>query len=253
MMKNWATVHLSCEIVTLLLRFKCQQTFWLSLLINLLSSIEVYCQPPTEVEQGYVVAVQKTEYEVGFDIHYLCKRNFLLDGPQMITCLSNGSWSAPPPHCRGEERSNLISGLFNKAEVKCRETPLHKVLETQINVHLHTAINKHSIMCLMFIWYFHTLLVILTARCLIPAERSRVMIGGVKRWPFDVTDAMVPHGENVTFFCKHPRKQCSFTATQTCFNGKLQTPACYLGKPAPAAVPGSLSCVTNICNAMKCF
>lgn len=149
MMENWATVHLSCEIVTLLLCFKCQQTFWLSLLINLLSSIEVYCQPPTEVEQGYVVAVQKTEYEVGFDIHYLCKKNFLLDGPQMITCLSNGSWSAPPPHCRGEERSNLISGLFNKAEVKCRETPLHKVLETQINVHLHTAINKHSIMCLI--------------------------------------------------------------------------------------------------------
>lgn len=111
----------------------------------------MYCQPPTEVEQGYVVAVQKTEYEVGFDIHYLCKKNFLLDGPQMITCLSNGSWSAPPPHCRGEERSDLISGLFNKAEVKCRETPLHKVLETQINVHLHTAINKHSIMCLMFI------------------------------------------------------------------------------------------------------
>uniref|UniRef100_I3K4P2 Beta-2-glycoprotein 1 n=1 Tax=Oreochromis niloticus TaxID=8128 RepID=I3K4P2_ORENI len=124
------------------------------------------CPPPTEVEQGYVVAVQKTEYEVGFDIHYLCKKNFLLDGAQMITCLSNGSWSASPPHCR--------------------------------------------------------------ARCLIPAERSRVMIGGVKRWPFDVTDAMVPHGENVTFFCKHPHKQCSFTATQTCFNGKLQTPACYL-------------------------
>ncbi|XP_028325609.1 beta-2-glycoprotein 1-like [Gouania willdenowi] len=127
---------------------------------------KVFCQPPKEVEKGYVVAVQKTEYEVGFDIHYLCKKSFLLDGPQKITCLSNGSWSASPPHCR--------------------------------------------------------------ARCLIPAERSRVVIGGVKRWPFDVTDAMVPHGENVTFFCKHPRKQCSFTTLQVCFDGKLQTPACYL-------------------------
>ncbi|XP_074509549.1 beta-2-glycoprotein 1-like [Sebastes fasciatus] len=127
---------------------------------------KVYCQPPREVEQGYVVAVQKTEYEVGFDIHYLCKKNFLLDGPQKVTCLSNSSWSASPPYCR--------------------------------------------------------------ARCLIPAERSRVVIGGVKRWPFDVTDAVVPHGENVTFYCKHPRKQCSFTATQTCFDGELQPPACYL-------------------------
>ncbi|XP_041649703.1 beta-2-glycoprotein 1-like [Cheilinus undulatus] len=127
---------------------------------------EVYCQPPREVEQGYVVAVQKTEYEVGFDIHYLCKRNFLLDGPQKVTCLSNGSWSAAPPHCR--------------------------------------------------------------ARCPIPAERSRVVIGGEKRWPFDVTDAVVPHGESVTFFCKHPHKQCSLTATQTCYDGELHPPACYL-------------------------
>ncbi|XP_071768870.1 beta-2-glycoprotein 1-like isoform X1 [Centroberyx gerrardi] len=127
---------------------------------------KVYCLPPREVEQGYVVAVQKTEYEVGFDIHYLCKKNFLLDGPQKVTCLSNGSWSALPPYCR--------------------------------------------------------------ARCLIPAERSRVEIGGVKRWPFDVTDAMVPHGENVTFYCKHPHKQCSFSATQTCFDGKLRPSTCYL-------------------------
>ncbi|XP_022055409.2 beta-2-glycoprotein 1-like [Acanthochromis polyacanthus] len=127
---------------------------------------KVFCQPPQEVERGYVVAIQKTEYEVGFDIHYLCKKNFLLDGPQKITCMSNGSWSAAPPHCR--------------------------------------------------------------ARCLIPAERSRVVIGGVKRWPFDVTDAMVPHGENVTFFCKHPWKQCSFGAAQICFDGKLRPPACYL-------------------------
>uniref|UniRef100_A0A3P9NRK6 Beta-2-glycoprotein 1 n=1 Tax=Poecilia reticulata TaxID=8081 RepID=A0A3P9NRK6_POERE len=134
--------------------------------IKPLCLVELFCQPPKEVQQGYVVAVQKTEYEVGFDIHYLCKKNYRLDGPQKITCLSNGSWSASPPHCR--------------------------------------------------------------ARCVIPAERSRVVIGGVKRWPFDVTDAMVPHGENVTFYCKHPKKQCSFTAAQACFDGKLQTPECYL-------------------------
>ena len=62
----------------------------------------VFCVPPPPVEQGYVVAVLKTEYEVGYDIHYLCKKHFLLDGPQKVTCLSNGKWSAPPPHCRGE-------------------------------------------------------------------------------------------------------------------------------------------------------
>ncbi|XP_056458937.1 beta-2-glycoprotein 1-like [Gadus chalcogrammus] len=126
----------------------------------------VFCVPPPPVEQGYVVAVLKTEYEVGYDIHYLCKKHFLLDGPQKVTCLSNGKWSAPPPHCR--------------------------------------------------------------ARCLLPAQRSRVLIGGEKRWPFDLTDGMVPHGENVTFFCKHPRKQCSLTVGQGCFDGKLEPPECYL-------------------------
>lgn len=86
------------------------------------------------------------------------------------------------------------------------------------------------IMCMMLTFYFHTLLIICTARCLIPAARSRVVIGGVKRWPFDVTDGVVPHGEDVIFFCKHPRKQCSLTANQTCFDGELQPPSCYLGK-----------------------
>lgn len=83
-----------------------------------------------------------------------------------------------------------------------------------------------------------------SARCVIPAERSRVVIGGVKRWPFDITDAVVPHGENVTFFCKHPRKHCSFTAAQTCFDGKLQTPACYLGEPQHVILPSDF----NLCN-----
>ncbi|XP_077383664.1 beta-2-glycoprotein 1-like isoform X2 [Festucalex cinctus] len=127
---------------------------------------KVYCDPPPEVAHGYVVAVQKTAYEAGFDIHYLCKKNFHLDGPQKVTCLSNGSWSAAPPFCR--------------------------------------------------------------ARCLIPAERSRVLIDGAKRWPFDLTDAMVPHGQNVTFFCQRPDRPCSFTAARTCWDGKLRPPACYL-------------------------
>lgn len=125
-----------------------------------------FCPPPKEVENGYVVAVQKTEYEVGFETHFLCKKNFLLDGPNKIYCLPNSSWSASPPFCR--------------------------------------------------------------ARCLLPAERSRIMIGGLKRWPYDVTDAMVAHGESVTFYCKHPRKQCSTPASQTCFDGKLTPPSCYL-------------------------
>lgn len=154
-----------------------------------------------------MVAVQKTEYEVDFDIHYLCKKNFLLDGPQKVTCLSNGSWTASPPYCRGEGDLTTTNTIC-----ACNEF----------------TTDKRNI-CTGVL----TLLMVFSARCLIPAERSRVVISGVKRWPFDVTDAMVSHGENVTFYCKHPHKQCSFTADQTCFDGKLQPPTCYLGKPGP--------------------
>uniref|UniRef100_A0A673G9R0 Beta-2-glycoprotein 1 n=1 Tax=Sinocyclocheilus rhinocerous TaxID=307959 RepID=A0A673G9R0_9TELE len=114
----------------------------------------VVCPPPKEVERGHLVAVQRTEYE-----------NFLLDGPNQVTCLPNGTWSAEPA-------------------------------------------------C----W----------ARCPVPAQCSRVIVGGVKRWPYDLTDGVVAHGENVTFFCKHPEKLCSFTATEVCVDGQLKQPSCYL-------------------------
>lgn len=82
--------------------------FILSRSLYLSVIVEVYCLSPREVDQGYVVAVRKTEYEVGFDIHYLCKKNFLLDGPQKVTCLPNGSWSAAPPFCRGERGHTTV-------------------------------------------------------------------------------------------------------------------------------------------------
>ncbi|XP_036451483.1 beta-2-glycoprotein 1-like [Colossoma macropomum] len=125
----------------------------------------VFCPPPLEVDRGYLVAVQKSEYKVGDTIYYLCKKTYLLDGPNQVTCQSNGTWSTVP-FCR--------------------------------------------------------------ARCPIPAQRSRVIVGGAKRWPYDLTDGMVTHGENVTFFCKHSQKHCSFTATATCFDGQLTAPSCYL-------------------------
>ncbi|XP_055067773.2 beta-2-glycoprotein 1-like isoform X1 [Misgurnus anguillicaudatus] len=123
------------------------------------------CPPPQEVDRGHLVAIQRAEYEVGDTIYYLCKKTFLLDGPNQVTCLPNGTWSAVPA---------------------CR------------------------------------------ARCPVPAHRSRVIVDGVKRWPYDLTDSMVAHGENVTFFCQHPEKLCSFTATEVCVDGQLTAPSCYL-------------------------
>ncbi|XP_064154212.1 beta-2-glycoprotein 1-like [Anguilla rostrata] len=125
----------------------------------------VFCPPPKEVEQGYLVAVQKQEYEVGEAIYYLCKKTFLLDGPNRVNCLPDGTWSTIP-FCR--------------------------------------------------------------ARCPVPAQRSRVILAGVKLWPYEIPEGVVTHGQNVTFYCKHPEKRCSFTAEQPCFDGQLTAPSCYL-------------------------
>ncbi|KAJ8392836.1 hypothetical protein AAFF_G00070400 [Aldrovandia affinis] len=125
----------------------------------------VFCPPPKEVDQGYLVAVQRQEYEVGEAIYYLCKKTFLLDGPNRVNCQRNGTWSTIP-FCR--------------------------------------------------------------ARCPVPAHRSRVLIGGVKLWPYDIPEGVVPHGQNVTFYCKHPDNHCSFTSMQSCFDGQLTAPDCYL-------------------------
>lgn len=72
-----------------------------------------------------------------------------------------------------------------------------------------------------------------SARCPVPSQRSRVIVGGLKRWPYDLTDGVVAHGENVTFFCKHPEKLCSFTATEVCVDGHLKAPSCFLGTQLP--------------------
>uniref|UniRef100_A0A673M848 Beta-2-glycoprotein 1 n=1 Tax=Sinocyclocheilus rhinocerous TaxID=307959 RepID=A0A673M848_9TELE len=143
----------------------------------------VVCPPPKEVERGHLVAVQRTEYEVGDTIYYLCKKNVLLDGPNQVTCLPNGTWSAEPVW------NVLVSTSFSSPFL-----PLS----------------------------------FRSARCPVPAQRSRVIVGGVKRWPYDLTDGVVAHGENVTFFCKHPEKLCSFTATEVCVDGALKQPSCYL-------------------------
>lgn len=140
-------------------------------------------------------------------------------------------------------RSPLTSTIYARRTTGWMDPRRSPVCQTAAGARLHhTAEVRSGSVCLgsgkpgikhvnvfVTLSYFRN-----AARCVIPAERSRVVIGGVKRWPFDVTDAMVPHGENVTFYCKHPKKQCSFTAAQACFDGKLQTPECYLGKPKQA-------------------
>ncbi|XP_069056770.1 beta-2-glycoprotein 1-like isoform X1 [Pleurodeles waltl] len=60
---------------------------------------QLFCPPPDEITNGYLVAVEKLQYRVYEVIYYLCKRNFFLDGPNKVSCQANGQWSALPA-CR---------------------------------------------------------------------------------------------------------------------------------------------------------
>ncbi|XP_075045805.1 beta-2-glycoprotein 1-like [Mixophyes fleayi] len=59
----------------------------------------IYCPPPPEINEGILVAVKKAEYEVSEVIYYMCKRNFITDGSNSVTCMANGQWSEGP-FCR---------------------------------------------------------------------------------------------------------------------------------------------------------
>lgn len=201
---------------------------YISVWICLLSG--VVCPPPKEVDRGHLVAVQRTEYEVGDTIYYLCKKTFLLDGPNQVTCLPNGTWSAEPA-CRGK-RSWQQHNTFSQSWL-CWTFALKIFifLDVRFGMFLFPAVNhKPPFLFVMTNISHHSLpLSFRSARCPVPAQRSRVIVGGIKRWPYDLTDGVVAHGENVTFFCKHPEKLCSFTATEVCVDGQLKAPSCFLG------------------------
>nr|XP_042699156.1 beta-2-glycoprotein 1-like isoform X3 [Chrysemys picta bellii] len=130
----------------------------------------VFCPPPGDIAEGYLVAVEKPQYRAGELVYYLCKRSYLLDGTNRVTCRGNGTWS-PRPFCR--------------------------------------------------------------ARCLVPAQRSRVLYQGHKLWIHEIPQGQVQHGEIVTFYCRSQNQtqtqtqSCSYQAPARCFDGLLPLPACY--------------------------
>ncbi|XP_073178179.1 beta-2-glycoprotein 1-like isoform X1 [Lepidochelys kempii] len=126
----------------------------------------VFCPPPGDIAEGYLVAVEKAQYRAGELVYYLCKRSYLLDGTNRVTCRGNGTWS-PRPFCR--------------------------------------------------------------ARCVVPAQRSRVLYQGRKLWIQEIPEGRVQHGEIVTFYCRsqNQTQSCSYPAPSHCFDGLLPLPACY--------------------------
>ncbi|XP_073178180.1 beta-2-glycoprotein 1-like isoform X2 [Lepidochelys kempii] len=66
-------------------------------------------------------------------------------------------------------------------------------------------------------------------RCVVPAQRSRVLYQGRKLWIQEIPEGRVQHGEIVTFYCRsqNQTQSCSYPAPSHCFDGLLPLPACY--------------------------
>ncbi|XP_067402568.1 beta-2-glycoprotein 1-like isoform X2 [Emydura macquarii macquarii] len=93
----------------------------------------VFCPPPRDIAEGYLVAVEKAQFRAGELVYYLCKRNYLLDGSNRVTCRGNGTWS-PRPFCRARcavpaQRSRV---LYQGRKLWIQEIPEGQVQHGEI-------------------------------------------------------------------------------------------------------------------------
>ncbi|XP_078062689.1 beta-2-glycoprotein 1-like [Mustelus asterias] len=56
----------------------------------------IYCRPPSEIEHGVRVAVEKSRYRVGETVYYLCRKGYVTDGSNKVLCTQQGTWTTKP-------------------------------------------------------------------------------------------------------------------------------------------------------------
>ncbi|XP_038604790.1 complement decay-accelerating factor isoform X3 [Tachyglossus aculeatus] len=59
------------------------------------------CPPPQNVSNGAWQRNGSEELVAGASVFYTCERGFLLTGNRDLVCGSDGTWSGPPPECKG--------------------------------------------------------------------------------------------------------------------------------------------------------
>ncbi|XP_072345295.1 beta-2-glycoprotein 1-like [Scyliorhinus torazame] len=84
----------------------------------------IYCDPPSEIENGLLVAVEKGRYRVGEMIYYLCRKGFVTEGSNEVTCTVQGSWTAAPV-CQAPCRVDVYRSrvLYDGAKVWLEALP----------------------------------------------------------------------------------------------------------------------------------
>uniref|UniRef100_A0AAY4A430 Beta-2-glycoprotein 1 n=2 Tax=Denticeps clupeoides TaxID=299321 RepID=A0AAY4A430_9TELE len=172
------------------------------------------------------LVVVEEDPEVGYFIHYSCPPGDVLVGNSENFCHLNQTWHYPHPICQrvfcphpGEvAQGYLVAIQRNVYDVGDTIYYLCKKTFTLDGPNRVTCLPNGSWSGVPYC----------RARCPVPTQRSRVTIDGVKQWPYDLTDGVVQHGTSVTFYCKHPYKHCSYTASASCFDGQLNAPSCFL-------------------------
>ncbi|XP_059813630.1 beta-2-glycoprotein 1-like, partial [Hypanus sabinus] len=56
----------------------------------------ISCQPPPDIPQSHLVAVQRDSYPAGTRVYYLCRRGYRMVGSHKVTCDLQGEWTQLP-------------------------------------------------------------------------------------------------------------------------------------------------------------
>ncbi|CAH2319270.1 Hypothetical predicted protein [Pelobates cultripes] len=179
------------------------------------------CDVPHTIENGFLMENGST-FSVGTSVHYQCNLGYALEGHKVTQCMENTTWSQPAPTCRQifcpppPEVKHAYLLAIQKSEYAVFEE-INYLCDRNLDMD-----GSHNVTCeANGNW---SAIPICRTRCKIPAQRSRVVYKGSKRWVHEIPGT-VHHLEAVTFFCLN--QTCSYPATSQCFDGILSLPSCY--------------------------
>ncbi|XP_068097413.1 beta-2-glycoprotein 1-like [Hyperolius riggenbachi] len=183
------------------------------------------CGDPPGIDNGYLG--KDGNAVKGLTAQYKCNRGFRLEGPEVIECLQNQtwSWSNPVPVCKKiycPPPPEIKEGIL--VAVKKQEYEISEVTYYMCKRNFLMD-GSHSITCLDNGQWSEP--PACRARCKVPVQRSKVIYKGRKVWVTEIEEGLVHHSETVDFFCKNATEACSYTAATKCFDGVLPLPDCY--------------------------
>ncbi|KAI5764356.1 APOH protein [Gulo gulo luscus] len=187
----------------------------------------VTCPPPSIPKFATLSdfkSLTKNHSLYGTKAVFECLPHYAMFGNDTVTCTAHGNWTALP-ECREVKcpfPSRPDNGFVNypakqalyykdKATYGCHDT---YVLDGPEEVECNKFGN----------WSAQPSC---KASCKLPVKKATVLYQGQKVKLQDKFKNGMPHGEEVSFFCKNKEKKCSYTEEAQCIDGTIEIPKCF--------------------------